>query len=100
MRPYWPIIRAYCLRGAWCWLATRAVLSAVRWLGALTVLRVSTAAAIEITVLAVVVSLLDTKRRHERSLIGNLAVHPALLMICFAIPASAGEAALRLALQA
>jgi hypothetical protein len=54
----------------------------------------------EIALLAVVVSVLETMHRHERSLIGNLAVHPALLVVCFAVPALAGEAALRLVLQA
>jgi len=81
-------------------LATRAVLSLVRPLGTLPALRVSTATAVEIAVLAVVVSFLETMYRRERALIGNLAVHPAVLVICFVIPPLAGEAALRLVLHA
>lgn len=50
--------------------------------------------------LAVLVSFLETMHRRERVLVGNLAVHPAVLVICFTIPALTGEAALRLAVQA
>jgi hypothetical protein len=100
VRVYWPIVEAYSVRGAWCWLATRAVLSLVRSFGTLPPLRVSTVTGMEIALLAVVVSVLETMHRRERSLIGNLAVHPALLVVCFAVPALAGEAALRLVLQA
>ena len=100
MRAYWPFVEAYGVRGAWCWLATRAVLSLVRSFGTLPPLRVPTATAMEIALLAVVVSFLETMYRRERSLIGNLAVHPVLLVVCFAVPALAGEAVLRLVLQA
>jgi hypothetical protein len=61
---------------------------------------VSTVTAIEIATLAVAVSFLETIYRRERALIGNLAVHPAVLVICFVIPALAGESALRLAVRA
>lgn len=99
IRVHWTIVKAYCLRGAWCWFAARAVLSAVRWLGGFTVLHVTTATSVEIAVIAVAVSFLETGRRRERSLIGNLAVHPAALTMCFAIPALAGEAIVRIAVQ-
>jgi hypothetical protein len=100
MRAYWPIVETYFLRGAWCWLAARAVLSLVRLFGGLTPLRVSTATSLEIAALAIGVGFLETMRRRERALIGNLAVHPAVLLICFGTPALAGEAALRLMLRA
>ena len=97
MRPYWPIVQAYCARGAWCWLATRAVLSALRWRGGFSVLSVPAVTSVEIAVAAVVMSFLDVVRRREQSFIANLAVRPAFLVVCFVIPASAGEALLRLA---
>jgi len=95
MRPNWPFVAAYSQRGAWCWLATRSVLSAARWLGQLPPIRVPTATATEIVVMTVGVSVLESARRRERALIGNLAVHPALIAACFAIPAFVAEGLLR-----
>jgi hypothetical protein len=97
MRPNPLIVRAYLSRGARLWLATRVMLSAVLLLAGTNPVRLSAAVAVAIVLLTVVVSLLDTHRRRERALLGNLGIRPLLLGALFAGPALIGEVALRLA---
>lgn len=94
MRPNRLVVRAYLSRGARLWLATRAMLAAVFLLAGSNPLRLSAAVVLEVILLSVVVSFLNTHRHRERALLGNLGVRPFMLAILFAGPALIGEAAL------
>lgn len=96
MRRHWPVFEAYLVRGAVCWLSTRAIVSSLLWLAGLTAFRLSPIAALEMVALSVVVAVVDTFRRREGVLLANLAVHPLALGSVLAIPATLGELLLRL----
>ena len=86
----------YVSRGARLWLATRAALTAAMLLAGTNPARLSAAAAVEVILMSVVVSFVDTHHRRERALLANLGVRPIALGVLFAGPALLGEIALRL----
>jgi uncharacterized RDD family membrane protein YckC len=96
MRPNRLIVRAYLSRGTRLWLITRAMLSGVFLLAGTNPVQLSAAAGVEIILLSVVVSALETRRRRERAFLANLRVRPLMLGALFAGPAMVGEVALRL----
>jgi hypothetical protein len=96
MRPNRLVVRAYLSRGAWLWLAARALLSAVFLLAGTNPLQLSAAAVVEIILLSVGLSFLETHRRRERVFLANLGVRPLVLGALFAAAAMTGEVALRL----
>src|SRR5215467_7599103 len=79
MRAHWPYLQAYLVRGATCWFAARAVAAVVAWFGSLPALHVSAVAALEAIAVSVLLGIVDTLRRRETALIGNLAIHPIVL---------------------
>jgi len=95
MQAHWPYLQAYFVRGATCWVAARAVAAIVALFGSLPALPVSTVAAIEAIVVSVALGVVDTLRRRETALIGNLAIHPAVFIGALAVPAAIGELSLR-----
>jgi hypothetical protein len=88
--------RAYLSRGAQLWLVTRALLSGVFLLAGTNPIQLSGAAGVEIMLLSVAVSFLETRRRRERAFLANLGVRPLILGALFAGPAMIGEIALRI----
>jgi hypothetical protein len=91
MRAHWPYLQAYLVRGATCWLAAHAVTAIVAWFGGLPALPLTTSAAFEMIAASVALGFVDTVRRREMALIGNLAIHPVALTGALAIPAILGE---------
>lgn len=94
---HWPFLHAYFLRGARCWLATRALVTSVLWLGGLSALRLSSIATAEMVAVSIGVGIFDTYLRRERDLLANLAIHPLELAAVFAAPALLGELLVSLA---
>ncbi|MEO7043431.1 MAG: hypothetical protein ABI035_14305 [Gemmatimonadaceae bacterium] len=90
------IVRTYATRGALLWVATRAILIAIFLRGGFDPFQLSAAAMGGVVLLSVVVCFLETYRRHERALLGNLAVRPVTLIVLFATPALLGEVAIRI----
>jgi hypothetical protein len=91
MQRHWPFLHAYFLRGVRCWLATRALVTVVLWLGGLSALRLSSIASAEMVAMSIGVGIFDTYLRRERDLLANLAIHPLELAGVFAAPALLGE---------
>lgn len=91
MRAHWPYLQAYLVRGATCWAAARAVAAAVALFGSLPPLSGSTVAALEAVIASVALGVVDTLRRRESALIGNLAIHPVVFIGALAMPAAVGE---------
>jgi hypothetical protein len=91
MRAHWPYLQAYLVRGATCWLAARAVAAIVALFASLPALPATTIAAFEAVGVSVALGIVDTLRRRETALIGNLAIHPAVLIGALAVPAALGE---------
>jgi hypothetical protein len=96
MRPNRLIVRAYLSRGARLWLIIRVALSGVFLLAGTNPIQLSAGAAIEIIVLSVVVSFLETRRCRERAFLANLGIGPLMLVALFAGPAMIGELALHI----
>jgi hypothetical protein len=97
MQRHWLVFEAYLVRGAVCWLSTRAVVGCVLLLAGLSPVRLSAIAAFEVVALSVAVSVLETFRKREFTLLANLAIHPLALLVVFATPAILAELALSLA---
>jgi hypothetical protein len=91
MRAHWPYLQVYLVRGATCWLAAHAVVAAVAWFGSLPALPLTAFGAFEMIALSVALGFVDTLRRREMALIGNLAIHPVALTGALAMPAVVGE---------
>lgn len=94
MLPHPLIVRAYVARGIRLWLAMRAIVTCLLLLGASSQ-RLSLSAMIQLVVVSVALCFLDTHRRRERALLGNLGVRPLTLAVLFALPAVLGEMAIR-----
>jgi len=97
MRPNRLVVQAYLARGARLWLISRAMLSVVFLVAGTNPVRLNVGAVVEIILLSVGVSFLETKRRRERAFLSNLGVRPLTLGVLFAGPAIIGEFALRAA---
>ena len=95
MRAHWPYLQAYLVRGATCWIAAHAVVAVVAVFGSLPPLPLTTTAAFEMVVVSVALGFVDTHRRREMTLIGDLAIHPVALTGALAMPAILGELILR-----
>ncbi len=91
MRAHWPYLQAYLVRGTTCWLAAHAVVGIVAWFGSLPALPLTVSGEFEMIALSVTLGFVDTLRRREMALIGNLAIHPVALTGALAIPAILGE---------
>ena len=95
MRAHWPYLQAYLVRGATCWVAARILAAVVGLFGSLPAAPASNVAALEAVVVSVALGVVDTLRRREAALIGNLAIHPAVFIGVLAMPAAIGELGLR-----
>ncbi|HEY2165514.1 MAG TPA: hypothetical protein VGH04_16065 [Gemmatimonadaceae bacterium] len=91
MRAHWPYLQAYLVRGATCWIAAHAVVAIVAWFGGLPALPLTASGAVEMIAASVALGFVDTRRRREMALIGNLAIHPVALTGALATPAVLGE---------
>ena len=96
MRRHWPVVETYLVRGGVSWLATRAIIGNVLLLAGSSPFRVSAVGSVEIAALSVGVSVLETFRRRETTLLSNLATPPVALGLLFATPAILGELAIGL----
>lgn len=96
MLPNRLVVSTYAARGALLWAGTRAILTVVFLLGGVDPSRLSFVAIGEVVLLSVIVSFVETYRRHERALLGNLAVRPLTLAVLFAAPAILAEVVIRL----
>lgn len=94
MRPNRLIVRAYLSRTARLWLGARALLCGVSLLAGMNPVPLSAGAAVEIVLLSVGLSVLETHRRRERALLSNLGIGPFALGALFVAPAMIGELAL------
>ena len=96
MSPNRLVVRAYAIRGAKLWLATRAVVSIVFLFGQVNPLDFSVSGSVRMVAIAVCVSFLETHRRGERALLANLGIRPQMLAVLFVVPALIGEIGLYL----
>lgn len=96
MRPNPLIVRAYLFRGALLWIVTRAAITGALVLAGGNALRLSTAAVVEVILLIVALGWIETRRRRESALLGNLGVPPLALSAIFAAPALLGEIVVRI----
>jgi hypothetical protein len=97
MRTNTVFVMAYLGRGAALWVAARAVVTAVLFVGRADPFTLSAGATVAMILTTVAAGLFDTYRSGERTLLANLAVSPSLLCALFAAPAIVGEGAIRLA---
>jgi hypothetical protein len=95
MRPPRLIVRAYLVRAAAVWLTTRLVVSVVFAFGGENPFTIPVTGLFWLVVFSTALTLFDVRRRHERILIGNLAISPAFIATLATIPAAAGETLLR-----
>jgi len=91
------VVRAYVTRGFRVWFATRALVTAVFLLGSEDPVRLPFGSVVELVLLTVALCVLDTHRRRERALLGNLALGSRSLTALFAGPALFGELLIRVA---
>ena len=95
MRAHSLVVRAYVRRGARLWLASRALLAAVFLFGQADPIRTPTMGAALIILWVVGVSILETHRRGEFVLLGNLGIRPSAVAAMYAVPATVAEVALQ-----
>jgi hypothetical protein len=95
MLPNRLVVRAYLFRGALLWIVTRATITSALVLAGSNALRLSTAALVEVVLLIVALGWIETRRRRESALLGNLGVSPVVLSVFFGAPALLGELLLR-----
>lgn len=91
MRPDRLVASAYVWRGARIWFGTRALVSGLFLFAGADAIRLPVASVAQLVLFAVALCFLDTHRRHEWALLGNLAVSRGTLAVVFAMPAIAGE---------
>lgn len=89
-------MRAYLLRGASLWLGGRVLVSALLLLAGVDPFALTVSASLQIVGIIVALGLIDTLRRHERALLGNLGVSFATLALVIGTPALLGELLVRL----
>lgn len=94
MLPRSLIVRAYLARSLLLWLGIRVILALAGALAASDLVRLSAAAIPLVVCLTVVVAFVDTRRRHERVLLGNLGIGPVVLASLFAVPPLVAEIAI------
>lgn len=91
MLPNRLIVRAYAVRGFTLWLLTRLLISGFLLMAGENPFAVSPIALVYIVLISAVASVVETKRRHELTLLGNLGVSRRQLAAFFTVPAIAGE---------
>lgn len=94
------VVRAFLWRSACIWIGARALLSAAFLFAALDPIHLPPIAIAQIVFVTVVLCLIDVHRRHERALLGNLAVDYKSLMLLFSGPAIVGEFAIQFVVRA
>jgi hypothetical protein len=77
------------------WIVTRAAISIVLVLAGSNALKLSPATLVELVLLVVALGWIETRRRRESALLGNLGVRPLVLSVFFGAPALLGELLLR-----
>lgn len=97
MRPNQLVVRAYVARGLWLWLGLRVSISFVFLFGGTTPLRLATSTVVAIVVVSALLGLLETARRSERALLGNLGVTRLSLGALLVVPPTMGELVLQAA---
>lgn len=100
MRPPRLVVRAYVRRGAVVWLTARLLVGIVFAFGQANPFIGPPVVHFGLVALSSALTLVDVHRRHERILIGNLAIEPAFVVALAGIPALAGEIAIFLAAKA
>lgn len=93
--PRWIIVRAYCWRGARLWLAVRAAVSVVLFLGQTDARRLSATSTIVLLAITVAVAFIDARRHRETVFVANLGIHPAVFALMLGAPAVVGEILIR-----
>lgn len=88
------IVRAYLSRSARLWLVTRVLLSGVFLLAGINPFQLSGAVGVEVIVLSVALSFLESRRCREGLFLANLGIRPLILGALFTGPAVIGEVAL------
>ncbi|MDQ2667127.1 MAG: hypothetical protein M3Z05_14100 [Gemmatimonadota bacterium] len=91
------VVRAYLIRGAALWAATRFLCSAAFLLGGINPLRFASSTVVELVGVSVVIGIAETHRRREQVLLANLGVRPLLLYLMLALPPVLEESALSVA---
>jgi hypothetical protein len=89
-------LRAYLLRGASLWLGGRVLVSALLLLAGVDPFALTASSSLQIVGIIVALGLIDTLRRHERALLGNLGVSFPMLALVIGAPALLGELVVRL----
>lgn len=87
------IVRTYLLRGAFLWLLTRLLVSAVIAAAKGDPFAISLRSAVIVIAVSTAVAFAQTIRYRERAFLGNLGVTRAWLVVSFALPALLGELA-------
>lgn len=95
MRPNRLIVATYLRRGTTLWVVKRAALTGLWILAGDDPLHLTFASFIGALVIYVSVGYIETTRRHERDLLGNLGVKRRTLAVFFVVPALVGEGVLR-----
>jgi hypothetical protein len=88
------IAASYLRRGAGIWLGVRTIASLMTFLAGGNPLSLSFGATVATIAVSGALGLLETHRRHERALLGNLGVTMAMLTIMLVAPALLGELSL------
>jgi hypothetical protein len=91
------VAKPFLLRGLWLWLVIRAPITILFVLTGADGLNLAASAQGEVVILVVALGWIETLRRRERALLGNLSVSPALLSAFFVVPALLAEGLLRTA---
>lgn len=94
MLPNSLLARAYLARSFRLWLGIRVIVALAGALAATNLVRLSAAAIGPVVCLTVVVAFVDTGRRRERALLGNLGVGPLTLAALVAAPPLVAEIAI------
>ena len=89
------IVGTYVRRGAGLWIGMRAVVTVFTLLAQGDPLRPTAGMTIGIVAVSAALGLLETHRRRERALLGNLGVSLPALALMLAVPAAIGELVLR-----
>jgi hypothetical protein len=85
------VVRAYVVRGFLLWFLTRLIISALLLAMGDNPLGVSPVATLYIVALTTIACFIETRRRHELALLGNLGVSRGYMIALFTVPAIAGE---------
>jgi hypothetical protein len=89
--------RAYFNRGAWLWLAMRAVLGVLLLFFSSSPLRIPGVVSAALVAAVLIISYADLQRRNERTLLHNLGLPVMLIIGISALPAILAESAIKIA---